>query len=198
MMRRVLTNATVIDCVTPRPIPGASVVIDRGRIVEVLDGSRSPDTRSGDVVHLGGPSLLPRLWDPHTRSCLPAGGLDAAFEICRKRGFRVMAHAANPETVVAAARRGAHSVEHGYIMDGACIEALRAHATWYVPTLAITQLTPDQARAPREKRGAEPPDLSPDLPRRADAAPHPPRRSFRRDLAPGRPLRLLSRLRPPP
>src|SRR6266851_6081972 len=64
-MRRVLTNATVIDCVTPRPIPGASVVIDRGRIVEVLDGSRSPDTRSGDVVDLGGAYLLPGLWDVH-------------------------------------------------------------------------------------------------------------------------------------
>ena len=36
-MRRVLINATVIDCVTPRPIPGASVVIDRGRIVETGD-----------------------------------------------------------------------------------------------------------------------------------------------------------------
>src|ERR1700704_607730 len=64
-MRRVLTNATVIDCVTPRPIPGASVIIERGRIVEVLDGSRSPDTRSADVVDLGGAYLLPGLWDVH-------------------------------------------------------------------------------------------------------------------------------------
>ena len=64
-MRRVLTNATVIDCVTPRPLPGASVVIDRGRIVEVLAAGRSPDTRNAEVVDLGGAYLLPGLWDVH-------------------------------------------------------------------------------------------------------------------------------------
>ena len=42
-MRRVLTNATVIDCVTPRPIPGASVVIDRGRI----EHEHFPEARHG-------------------------------------------------------------------------------------------------------------------------------------------------------
>ena len=318
-MRRVLTNATVIDCVTPRPIPGASVVIDRGRIVEVLDGSRSPDTRSADVVDLGGAYLLPGLWDVHihpdylastgasvaeqtaifghrlmkaltesgvvgvrcagaahfmdvawkrafdagqyvgprvfaaghfltttgghfltsgharecdgpygfvraireqikngvdhiklnltggimgpawdrhTQSFLLDEELDAAFAICRKRGFPVMAHAANPETVVAAARLGAHSVEHGYIMDGACIEALRAHATWYVPTLAITQLTPDQARDPWEKRWVEQRELAPDLCRRADDAAEPHRDAFRHALAAGVPMALGSDIRP--
>jgi len=39
--RLVLTNANVIDCVGERPIVGGSVVIERGRIGEVLDGSRS-------------------------------------------------------------------------------------------------------------------------------------------------------------
>jgi imidazolonepropionase-like amidohydrolase len=318
-MRRVLTNATVIDCVTPRPLPGASVVIDRGRIVEVLDGSRSPDTRSADVVDLGGAYLLPGLWDVHihpdylastgasvaeqtaifghrlmealtesgvvgvrcagaahfmdvawkrafdagqyvgprvfaaghfltttgghfltsgharecdgpygfvraireqikngvdhiklnltggimgpawdrhTQSFLLDEELDAAFAICRKRGFPVMAHAANPETVAAAARLGAHSVEHGYIMDDACIEALRAHATWYVPTLAITQLTPDQARDPWEKRWVERRELAPDLCRRADDAAEPHRDAFRRALAAGVPMALGSDIRP--
>jgi imidazolonepropionase-like amidohydrolase len=318
-MRRVLINATVIDCVTPRPIPGASVVIDRGRIVEVLDGSRSPDTRSTDVVDLGGAYLLPGLWDVHihpdylastgasvaeqtaifghrlmealtesgvvgvrcagaahfmdvawkrafdagqsvgprvfaaghfltttgghfltsgharecdgpygfvraireqikngvdhiklnltggimgpawdrhTQSFLLDEELDAAFAICRKRGFPVMAHAANPETVAAAARLGAHSVEHGYIMDDACIEALRAHATWYVPTLAITHLTPDQARDPWEKRWVEQRELAPDLCRRADDAAAPHRDAFRRALAADVPMALGSDIRP--
>ncbi len=318
-MRRVLTNATVIDCVTPRPIPGASVVIERGRIVEVLDGSRSPDTRGADVVDLGGAYLLPGLWDVHihpdylastgasvaeqtaifghrlmealtesgvvgvrcagaahfmdvawkrafaagqyvgprvfaaghfltttgghfltsgharecdgpygfvraireqikngvdhiklnltggimgpawdrhTQSFLLDEELEAAFAICRKRGFPVMAHAANPETVAAAARLGAHSVEHGYIMDDACIEALRAHVTWYVPTLAITQLTPDQARDPWEKRWVEQRELAPDLCRRADDAAEPHRDAFRRALAAGVPMALGSDIRP--
>ena len=318
-MRRVLTNATVIDCVTPRPVPGASVVIDRGRIVEVLEGGRSPDTRDADVVDLDGAYLLPGLWDVHIhpdylastgasvaeqtaifghrlREALTESGvigvrcagaahfmdvawkrafdagqyvgprvfaagyfltttgghfltsgharecdgpygfvraireqikngvdhiklnltggimgpawdrhsqsflleeeLEAAFAICRQRGFRVMAHAASPETVVAAARLGAHSVEHGYIMDAACIDALRAHDTWYVPTLAITHLTPDQARDPWEKRWVEQRGLAPDLCRRADAAAEPHREAFRRALAAGVPMALGSDIRP--
>jgi len=135
-------------------------------------------------------------WDRHTQSFLLDEELDAAFAICRKRGFPVMAHAANPETVAAAARLGAHSVEHGYIMDDACIEALRAHATWYVPTLAITQLTPDQARDPWEKRWVEQRDLAPDLCRRADDAAEPHRDAFRRALAAGVPMALGSDIRP--
>src|SRR6266478_1059878 len=243
-MRRVLTNATVIDCVTPRPIPGASVVIERGRIVEVLDASRSPDTRQADVIDLGGAYLLPGLWDVHihpdylastgasiaeqtaifghrmmealtesgviglrcagsahfmdvawkrafdtgqyvgprlfasghfltttgghfltsghARECdgpygfvraireqikngvdhiklnltggimgpawdrhwhsfLLEDELQAAFAICRQREFKVMAHATNPEAVKNAIQLGAHSVEHGYILDDECI-----------------------------------------------------------------------------
>src|ERR1700682_3268863 len=64
-MRRVLTNATVIDCVNPRPVQGASVTMENGRIVEVLDAGRSPDTRQADVIDLGGAYLLPGLWDVH-------------------------------------------------------------------------------------------------------------------------------------
>ncbi|HMH77961.1 MAG TPA: amidohydrolase family protein, partial [Candidatus Udaeobacter sp.] len=64
-MRTVLANATVIDCVSPRPVPGASVTIDRGRIVEVLGAGRSPDTREAHVIDLGGAYLLPGLWDVH-------------------------------------------------------------------------------------------------------------------------------------
>jgi imidazolonepropionase-like amidohydrolase len=318
-MRRVLTNATVIDCVTAHPIAGASVTIDRGRIVEVLDGGRSPDTRNADVIDLGGAYLLPGLWDVHihpdylastgasvaeqtalfghrlmealtesgvvgvrcagaahfmdvawkrafdagqyvgprmlaagsfltttgghfltsgharecdgpygfvraireqikngvdhiklsltggimgpawdrhSQSFLLDDELEAAFAICRKRGFRVMAHAANPETVVAAARLGAHSVEHGYIMDAECIETLRERSTWYVPTLAITHLTPDQARDQWEKRWVEQRDLAPELCRRADAAAGPHREGFLRALAAGVPMALGSDIRP--
>jgi len=135
-------------------------------------------------------------WDRHSQSFLLEEELEAAFAICRQRGFRVMAHAASPETVVAAARLGAHSVEHGYIMDAACIDALRAHGTWYVPTLAITHLTPDQARDPWEKRWVEQRGLAPDLCRRADAAAEPHREAFRRALAAGVPMALGSDIRP--
>jgi imidazolonepropionase-like amidohydrolase len=318
-MRRVLTNATLIDCVTPRPIAGASVTIERGRIVEVLDGSRSPDIRQAEVVDLQGAYLLPGLWDVHihpdylastgasvaeqtaifghrlmqaltesgvvgvrcagaahfmdvawkrafdrgqyvgprvfaagyfltttgghfltsgharecdgpygfvraireqikngvdhiklnltggimgpawdrhSQSFLLPDELEAAFAICRQRGFRVMAHAASPETVRAAARLGAHSVEHGYAMDRESIESLRANGTWYVPTLAITHLTPDQARDSWEKRWVEERNLAPDLCHRADAAADPHRECFRQALAGGLRMALGSDIRP--
>ena len=64
-MRLVLTNCNLIDCVTPAPFSQASVVIEAGRIAEVLDGQRSPDTRDARVIDLDGAYLLPGLWDIH-------------------------------------------------------------------------------------------------------------------------------------
>jgi len=318
-VKRVLTNATVIDCVDPRPVQGASVTIENGRIVEVLDASRSPDTRQAEVIDLGGAYLLPGLWDVHihpdylastgasiaeqtaifghrmmealtesgviglrcagsahfmdvawkrafdTGQCVgprlfasghfltTTGGhfltsgharecdgpygfvraireqikngvdhiklnltggimgpgwdrhwqsfllddeLEAAFAICRKRGFPVMAHAASPEAVQAAARLGAHSVEHGYIMDAASVESLRANETWYVPTLAISHLTPDQASDAWEKRWVEERNLAPDLCHRADLAAGTHRACFRQARAAGVKMALGSDIRP--
>jgi len=96
--------------------------------------------------------------------------LQAAFAICRQRGYKVMAHAANPEAVKAAIRLGAHSVEHGYIMDEECIQLFLEHDVWYVPTLAISHLTPGQASNVWEQRWVEQRNLASDLCHRADAA----------------------------
>jgi imidazolonepropionase-like amidohydrolase len=318
-VKRVLTNATVIDCVNPRPVRGASVTIENGRIVEVLDASRSPDARQAEVLDLGGAYLLPGLWDVHihpdylastgasvaeqtaifghrmmealtesgvtglrcagsahfmdvawkrafdagqyigprlfasghfltttgghfltsghARECDGPYGfvraireqikngvdhiklnltggimgpawdrhwqsfllddeLEAAFAICRKRGFPIMAHAASPEAVQAAARLGAHSVEHGYIMDAESVESLRANGTWYVPTLAISHLTPDQASDAWEKRWVEERNLAADLCHRADLAAGTHRACFQQALAAGVKMALGSDIRP--
>ena len=64
-MRLVLTNCNLIDCVNPTPVPEASIVVENGRISEILDGSRSPDTREAQVIDLEGSYLLPGLWDIH-------------------------------------------------------------------------------------------------------------------------------------
>ena len=61
-------------------------------------------------------------WDLPEHSFLLEEELRAAFGICRQRGFKVMAHATNAEAVKAAIRLGAHSVEHGYVLDDECIE----------------------------------------------------------------------------
>ena len=63
--RLVLTNARLIDAVTPGVVAGASVTIEGDRIVEVLDGRRSPATPGAQIVDLRGGYLLPGLWDAH-------------------------------------------------------------------------------------------------------------------------------------
>src|SRR3954468_3211002 len=124
-------------------------------------------------------------WDLHTHSFLLDDELRAAFEICRKRGFKVMAHATNPDAVKNAIRLGAHSVEHGYIMDDECIALLRKHDTWYVPTLAISHLTPGQATNAYERAYLDQRKLPPSLCCRADAASDEHTSWFRRALAAG-------------
>ena len=69
-------------------------------------------------------------WDLHKHSFLLEDELKAAFDICKKREFKVMAHATNPEAVKAAIRMGAHTIEHGYILDDECIELFLKHDTW--------------------------------------------------------------------
>ena len=63
--RLVLTNARLIDAVTEGVTAGASVTVEGERIVEVLDGRRSPATAGAQVVDLHGAYLLPGLWDAH-------------------------------------------------------------------------------------------------------------------------------------
>ena len=53
-MRLVLTNARLIDCINPTPIPESSVTVEEGVIVEVLDGHKSPDTKDAQVIDLNG------------------------------------------------------------------------------------------------------------------------------------------------
>ena len=109
-------------------------------------------------------------WDRHRDSFLLPQEIEAAFALCHQRSMPVMAHATNPDAVKAAIRHGAHSVEHGYIMDEACITGFLENGTWYVPTLGITHLTPSQADNEWERAYCERKALAPDLVRRAEAA----------------------------
>jgi imidazolonepropionase-like amidohydrolase len=317
--RLVLTNASLIDAVTPGVKAGASVMIEDSRIVEVLDGRRSPATAGAQVIDLRGAYLLPGLWDAHvhlewprvpqagvpeltaqylgnaqralleggvtglrmagtphfidvalkrafdsgqhvgprvvtcgwfltttaghalgTGFALPCDGpeafvrtirehiqagvdhiklnltggimgpawdrhwhsfytkdeLQAAFDICHQRGLKVMAHAASPDAVRAALRLGAHSIEHGYIMDEECLTLFRERSAWYVPTLGITHLTPSQATTPWEKQWVEQRALTPDLIKRAEDAVEEHRGWFRRALAAGLKMAVGSDVRP--
>ena len=135
-------------------------------------------------------------WDRHWHSFLLEEELKAAFAICRSREFKVMAHATNPDAVKSAIRLGAHSVEHGYIMDDECIDLLVEHGTWYVPTLAISHLTPNQAANEWERRWLAQRNLAPSLCCRADAAADVHARWFRKALDAGVKMALGSDIRP--
>ena len=317
-MRLVLTNATLIDCVNPTPVAGASVVVEDGRIAEITDGRRSPSRQDSQVIDLDGAYLLPGLWDVHIhpeyaapnitvaqqtsnfgrnlmqgmvhggvvgvrcggaghfmdvawRNTFASGELDgprvfacgnfltttgghfltsgharecdgpygfvnavreqikngvdhiklnlsggvmgpfwdrhthtflleeelaATFAMCQQRDFKVMAHATNPDAVRTALRLGAHSVEHGYIMDEECMQMFVEGDTWYVPTLGITHLTPSQATSEREKRWIKQKGLAPDLIVRAEAAVDTHRNWFQQALRSGVKMALGSDLYP--
>ena len=146
-------------------------------------------------LNLSGGILGPA-WDLHRHSFLLQDELKAAFEICRLRAFKVMAHATNPEAVKNAIRLGAHSVEHGYILDDECIELFLKHDTWYVPTLAISHLTPDQANNDWEQRWVRQRNMAHALCCRADAASDVHRDGFAKALKAGVKMALGSDIRP--
>jgi imidazolonepropionase-like amidohydrolase len=135
-------------------------------------------------------------WDRHTDTFFTPDEIEAAFAICHQRGFKVMAHAASPAAVKAALRLGAHSVEHGYVMDEECLALFRARDAWYVPTLGITHLTPSQATSRWEKQWVEQRGLTPDLVARAEAAVDEHRTWFRRALTAGVKMACGSDVRP--
>jgi len=318
-MRTILSNATLIDCVTPQPLEKASVVVNNGRIAEILTGGRQAASNDAKVIDLKGAYLMPGLWDVHihpdylslaemplpdqvalfghrlmaalTESgiiglrCAGAhhfmdvawkrafdcgqhigprvfasghfltttgghfltsghalecdgpygfvkaireqikngvdhiklnlsGGimgppwdlhrhsflledeLKAAFDICRLREFRVMAHATNPTAVKNAIRLGAHSVEHGYIMDDECIDLMLKRSVWYVPTLAISHLTPEQVDNDWERAWVKQRNMAQSFCCRADAASDEHATWFRTALNAGVRMALGSDIRP--
>lgn len=146
-------------------------------------------------LNLSGGILGPA-WDLHRHSFLLDDEIRAAFDICKLREFKVMAHATNPAAVKAAVRLGAHSIEHGYIMDDECIEALVEHGTWYVPTLAISHLTPGQATNIFERRWSSERNLAHALCCRAEAAVEQHTEAFQKALRAGVRMALGSDIRP--
>jgi len=157
------------------------------------------DQMKHDVDHiklnLSGGIMGPR-WDRHTESFLLPEELETAFALCRQRNFPVMAHATNPDSVKMAIKLGARSVEHAYIMDEDCVTDFVSSGTWYVPTLAISQLSPNLATTEHEKAYAARKQLAPDLVVRADSAAEEHRRSFQKALSAGVKMALGSDISP--
>jgi imidazolonepropionase-like amidohydrolase len=77
--------------------------------------------------------------------------LEAALRIARQRGVPVAVHATHHEAVKWAVRGGARSIEHGYILDEEAVSLMAQRGVYYVPTLALSHLTADQASTPYEQ-----------------------------------------------
>ena len=69
---------------------------------------------------------------------LPEEEIRELVYIAHGEGFSVMAHVNGADTVLAAIAAGTDSIEHGYFMDAACLDALAASDSVWVPTLAAT------------------------------------------------------------
>lgn len=76
--------------------------------------------------------------------------LEAAMRIARQRGLPVAVHATAAEAVKWGVRAGARSIEHGYLLDEEAAHLMAERGVYYVPTLALSHLTRDQAKTPPE------------------------------------------------
>ncbi|NBS58276.1 MAG: hypothetical protein EBS65_14750, partial [Betaproteobacteria bacterium] len=64
-MKTYLTNATLIDCVDPKPVANATVAIENGRITDITAGPVPAPSADAEVLDLKGAYLMPGLWDVH-------------------------------------------------------------------------------------------------------------------------------------
>ncbi|KAK7750889.1 hypothetical protein SLS62_007152 [Diatrype stigma] len=71
--------------------------------------------------------------------------MDAMVSEARASGAPVSAHAQSPAAVVMAARAGVTTIEHGYIPSGDAVAAMRDAGTIFVPTLAVYEVSYDDA-----------------------------------------------------
>ena len=97
----------------------------------------------GDIVKIfaTGHAAMPR--DGARRAMFTDAELRAIVEEAGLRGMGVMAHAHGGAGAAAAARAGATSIEHGFFLDDAAIDAIAEAGAWLVPTLLASLGTPE-------------------------------------------------------
>jgi imidazolonepropionase-like amidohydrolase len=90
-------------------------------------------------------------WDNLDQTDFLPDEVEAVFQTANQRGYKVAVHASNPDAVKIAARAGAHTIEHAYVLDEEAIALLVEKKTILVPTLCVTFLTQDAAESEYEK-----------------------------------------------
>ena len=77
--------------------------------------------------------------------------LRAVVREARRHGVPVAAHAHGTEGIMAAARAGVTSIEHGSILTPAAVALLRERGTWLVPTLYLRDAIPRDRLPPSQR-----------------------------------------------
>jgi imidazolonepropionase-like amidohydrolase len=78
--------------------------------------------------------------------------IQAAVTEAKRWGRAVAAHAHGTEGIKAAIRAGVRTVDHGSMLDAEAIAMLKKAPTYYVPTLYISQVVPDDPKVPESER----------------------------------------------
>jgi len=76
----------------------------------------------------------------------------AAVIEAKRWGRTVAAHAHGTEGIKAAIRAGVRTIDHGSMLDAEAIAMLKNAPTYYVPTLYISQVVPDNPKVPASER----------------------------------------------
>jgi imidazolonepropionase-like amidohydrolase len=141
-----ITHATIIDTVTGKTQPNATVVITKDRITRVITSPRAT-FKSGQVIDAHGQYLIPGLWDMHTHvyfDSTAADGTDLVLPLFLANGItgiRDMGSALDPvlkarEEIAAHRMFGPRMIVSGPMLDGP--------TSHYKASIAIT--TPEDGR----------------------------------------------------
>jgi imidazolonepropionase-like amidohydrolase len=76
----------------------------------------------------------------------------AAVTEARRWERMVAAHAHGTEGIKAAIRAGVRTIDHGSMLDAEAIAMLKRAPTYYVPTLYLSQVVPDNPKVPESER----------------------------------------------
>lgn len=118
----VITNAQLLDPAAGQRRPGASIRVERDRIVEVAeDGSTLPRPDHAEVIDAGGRTLMPGLIDAHVHAAITTMDLAA---MARRPPSRIGIEA--KAVLERMLRRGFTTVRDAGGLDGGVQEALRA------------------------------------------------------------------------
>ncbi len=106
--------------------------------------------RNADVVKICTTGGVGTEFDsPHDAHYTPAE-IEAVVDEAHRLGRRVASHAQGAEGVRNAVLAGVDTIEHGYYLDEAAVEAMLAHATIFVPTFVLSRVYRDTLAAGTE------------------------------------------------